>query len=30
MGFIWVVHDKAWEDFLEHLIEYMKNNTNGT
>jgi len=26
IGFIWNVFDKAWDKFLEHLIEYMKNN----
>ena len=26
IGFIWSVHDKSWDKFLEQLIEYMKNN----
>lgn len=26
IGFIWSVFDKAWDEFLEHLIDYMKNN----
>jgi len=26
IGFIWGVHDKAWDEFLGHLIEYIKNN----
>ena len=26
MGFIWSVFDKAWYEFLEHFIDYMKNN----
>ena len=26
IGFIWKVFDTAWDEFLEHLIDYMKNN----